>query len=102
MPPAPMSARTSSCGKAAATCSSRLSRKNPGNVTPMPRIFHLHPQRQLVAIRAIAVFSPVLFVAAAFAQDPHAAHHAAPPLAAEFPVERAPLQPEFWPAWQEP
>ncbi len=67
----------------------------------MPGIFHDRLQRQLVAIHFIVVLSPLL-VATALAQDPHAAHRAAPPVAAEFPVERAPLQPEFWPAWQEP
>ena len=41
---------------------------------------------------------------AAFAQtaevNPHAAHLA--PTPAEFPFERAPLQPELWPAWNDP
>ena len=35
------------------------------------------------------------------AQDPHAAHRAAP-VAAEFPIELKPLQPELWPAWEAP
>ena len=48
-------------------------------------------------IRRIPVFTALL--AAALAQDPHAAHRAAP---VEFPFDREPLQPEFWPAWNAP
>ncbi len=50
-------------------------------------------------IRTLALF---VFGTAIAADDPHAAHHAAPPAAVEFPYERAPLQPELWPAWDAP
>ena len=49
---------------------------------------------------AILLALPVAGLAQISDSDPHAAHRAAPPVAAEFPYTRAPLQPELWPAWE--
>ena len=43
---------------------------------------------------------PAAALAQTAAVNPHAAHLATPPVAAEFPFTRAPLQPELWPAWE--
>ena len=56
-------------------------------------------------LRAIAAVLPIFALAPLLpaqtpAADPHAGHRAAPPVAVEFPCPRAPLQPEFWPAWE--
>ncbi len=54
--------------------------------------------RTFISIPALLLFAATL----GFALDPHAEHHSAPPVAVEFPCERAPLQPELWPAWDVP
>ena len=49
---------------------------------------------------ALLIALPAAALAQTAAVNPYAAHLATPPVPAEFPVPRAPLQPEFWPAWE--
>ena len=51
---------------------------------------------------ALLLALPVAALAQTAEVNSHAAHLATPPVPAEFPCPRAPLQPEFWPAWEEP